>query len=217
MLADNAQLIWTGLLQTVYMSGIALIVSYVIGLPLGIALVTTEKGHILPNTPFNKILGAIVNITRSIPFIILLFAVIPFTRIVVGTSIGTMAATVPLTIAAIPFVARIVESSLKEIDWGIVEAAVAMGASPLQIVFRVLLPEAIPSLLLGATITAITLISYSAMAGVVGGGGLGDIAVRYGYYRYETQTMLVTVAILVVIVQLVQSLGNFLSQKLNKK
>ncbi|AVX30714.1 MULTISPECIES: methionine ABC transporter permease [unclassified Carboxydocella] len=217
MSSNELQLLWVGLGETLYMTGIALVLSYIFGLPLGVILVTTEKGHIWESPLLNRTLGAIVNATRSIPFIILLVAVIPLTRLLVGTSIGTTAATVPLVIGAVPFVGRMVETSLKEVDRGLVEAALAMGATPLQIIFKVLLPESIPSLILGATITAITLIGYSAMAGFVGGGGLGDLAVKYGYYRYKTEIMLATIAVLVILVQVIQSFGNYLAKLYNKK
>ncbi|ADG83111.1 binding-protein-dependent transport system inner membrane protein [Thermincola ferriacetica] len=217
MPAETWQLIYNGTLETLYMTTVSLILSYLVGLPLGIALVTTEEGHILENRPVNQVLSAVVNAARSVPFIILMVAVIPITRAITGTTIGTTAAIVPLVIGAIPFVGRMVETSLKEVDRGIVEAALAMGASPWQIIYKVLIPEVIPSLVLGATITFITLIGYSAMAGFIGGGGLGDIAVRYGYYRYKTDIMIYTVFLLLVMVQLIQSLGNYASRKLNKK
>lgn len=217
MSPENLQLIYKGALDTLYMTTVSLLLSYLVGLPLGIALVATEKGHILESPVFNRVLGAIVNAARSVPFIILMVLVIPVTRVIVGTSIGTTAAIVPLVIGAIPFVGRMVETSLKEIDRGIIEAALAMGASPGQIIRKVLLPEVTPSLVLGGTITFITLIGYSAMAGFIGGGGLGDIAVRYGYYRYETGIMLATVVLLIIMVQVIQSLGNYISHKINKK
>lgn len=217
MSPENFALFYKGTLDTLFMTGVALVLSYIFGLPLGIALVVTEKGNILESPALNQILSVIVNIGRSIPFIILAFAIIPFTRFIVGQAIGTSGAIVPLVVAAIPFVGRLVETSLKEVDRGIVEAALAMGASPRQVIFKVLIPEVKPSLVLGATITFITLIGYSAMMGAFGGGGLGDIAVRYGYYRYETGTMMATVVLLVILVQLIQSLGNYLSRKLNKK
>lgn len=215
--SDSIQLILNGTIETIYMTAVSLMLSYFVGLPLGVILVATEKGHIMENKLINQVLGVIVNAARSVPFIILMVAVIPITRIITGTSIGTSAAIVPLVIGAIPFVGRMVETSLKEIDRGVIEAALAMGASPLQIIFKVLIPEATSSLILGATITFITLIGYSAMAGFIGGGGLGDIAVRYGYYRYKTDVMIVTVVVMIVLVQLIQSFGNFVSKKLNKK
>jgi D-methionine transport system permease protein len=165
----------------------------------------------------NRILGAIVNAARSTPFIILMVAIIPLTRLIIGTSIGTNAAIVPLSLAAIPFVGRIVESALKEVDFGVVEAAQAMGASPREIIWKVLLPEAMPSIVLGLTLTVISLIGYSAMAGAIGGGGLGDLAIRYGYQRFRGDIMLATVVILIVQVQVVQSLGDYLAKRLNKK
>lgn len=215
--ADTLQMILSGTWDTVYMTVVSLILSYLLGLPLGVALVTTDKGHILENLAVNRLLGAVVNAARSVPFIILMVAVIPVTRLITGTTIGTTAAIVPLVIGAVPFVGRMVETSLKEIDWGIIEAALAMGSSPGQIICKVLLPEATSSLVLGGTITFITLVGYSAMAGFVGGGGLGDIAVRYGYYRYKMDVMGVTVVILLFMVQLIQSFGNIAAQKLNRK
>ena len=165
----------------------------------------------------NQTLGAIINAARSTPFIILMVAIIPFTRLIVGTSIGTNAAIVPLTIAAAPFVARIVESALKEVDAGLIEAAQAMGASPSQIILKVLIPEAMPSIVLGLTLTVISLIGYSAMAGAIGGGGLGDLAIRYGYQRFRADVMLATVVILIALVQMVQSSGDYFAHKLNKR
>ncbi len=204
-------------LETVYMVAVSSFVAALLGIPLGVILVTTDKGHILENIPLNRILGAIVNATRSTPFIILMVAIIPLTRIIVGTSIGTNAAVVPLCIAAIPFVGRIVEASLKEVDHGVVEAAQAMGASPKEIITKVLLPEATPSIILGLTLTVISLIGYSAMAGAIGGGGLGDLAIRYGYQRFRADIMLITVVILIAQVQLVQSAGDYFARRLNKK
>jgi D-methionine transport system permease protein len=206
-----------GTFDTLYMSILATLFSYLFGMPLGIILVITDKKHILPNNRLNVALESIINITRSIPFIILLIAVIPFTRIIVGTSIGATASIVPLVIGAIPFVARMVETSLKEVDRGLIEAAQSIGASPWKIISSVMVPETLPSLILGVSITTITLIGYSAMAGVVGGGGLGDIAIRNGYYRYQKDLMILTIVLLVIIVQIVQSLGSFLSRKIDKK
>jgi D-methionine transport system permease protein len=211
------RLLWQATGETLYMVGVAVVLAELVGLPLGIILVTTERGHILENAPLNRILAMTINIGRSVPFIILMVAIIPFTRKVVGTSIGTTAAMVPLTIAAIPFVARLVETALKEVDAGVVEAALAIGASPLQIIWKVLIPEALPSLVLGLTITAVNLIGYSAMAGAVGGGGLGDLAVRYGYQRFRTDIMLLTVIILIVLVQAMQMLGDWAANHLSKK
>ncbi|SMB83380.1 D-methionine transport system permease protein [Desulfonispora thiosulfatigenes DSM 11270] len=212
----NINLIIDGVWQTLYMLFASVIISHIIGVPLGILLVVTDEKHILPFPAFNKILGIIINIGRSIPFIILLVAIIPFTRWLVGSSIDTTASIVPLTVGAIPLVARMVESSLKEISWGLIEAALSMGASPMQIIFKVLLPESLPSLILGATITAVTLVSFSAMAGAIGGGGLGDIAVRYGYHRHQTDVMWFSIVILTVLVQIMQVFGEFLSQKIRK-
>ncbi|MGE5543549.1 MAG: methionine ABC transporter permease [Bacillota bacterium] len=203
--------------ETIYMVFISTFFSYVFGLPLGIVLVTTSPGHILENNKFNQILGSIVNATRSIPFIIFLILLIPFTRMVVGTSIGTIASIVPLTLAAIPFVARIVETSLKEIEWGLVEAALSIGASPWQVIYKVLVPEAMPSLCLGVAITTINLVGYSAMAGIVGGGGLGTLAYYYGYQRYEDVVMWSTVIVLIILVQGIQMLGDNLAARIAKK
>ena len=208
-------LMWTGIQQTLYMVGVSMTISTVLGIPLGVGVVVTEKGNILENKYINFILSAIINIVRSIPFIVLMVALIPFTRLLVNTSIGTTAAVVPLTIAAIPFIGRIVESSLKEVDNGVIEAAQAMGANPWEIITKVLLPEALPSLVLGLTITAITLIGFSAIAGAIGAGGLGDIAVRYGYHRFETVIMVKTVILLIVLVQGVQTFGNWLANTLD--
>jgi len=208
--------LWQATLDTLYMVGAAVVIAEAIGLPIGILLVITDKDHILPNRWINSLLNLIVNIGRSIPFIILLVAIIPFTRWLMGTYIGTTAVIVPLTVAAIPFVARIVESSLREVDPGVIEAAQAMGASPWQIIIKVLLPEALPSLVLGFTLTAVNLVGYSAMAGTVGGGGLGDVAIRFGYQRFRADVIVYTVIILVVIVQLLQMLGNWLAKKLAK-
>ncbi len=194
--------------ETLYMVFLSTAVSYLVGMPLAIILVTSEKGHILENQHLNQVLGSIVNAFRSLPFIILLILAIPFTRWVVGTSIGTVASIVPLSLAAIPFVARLVETSLKEIDWGLIEAALSMGASNWQIISKVLLPEAMPSVVLGVAITAINLVGYSAMAGVLGGGGLGTLAYYHGYMRYQTGIMWITVIVLIVIVQGIQMLGD---------
>ncbi|AJQ28264.1 MULTISPECIES: methionine ABC transporter permease [Pelosinus] len=213
MLVLLAKSLW----ETTYMVAVSSFISALLGIPLGIILVTTNKGHILENTPLNRILGAIVNATRSTPFIILMVAIIPVTRLLVGTSIGTNAAIVPLSIAAIPFVARIVESALKEVDYGVIEAAQAMGASPREIITKVLIPESLPAIVLGLTLTIISLIGYSAMAGAIGGGGLGDLAIRYGYQRFRADIMLITVVILIAQVQIVQSTGDYISNRLNKK
>ena len=203
--------------ETIYMVIISTVLAYLMGLPLGVILVITEKGHILENIPLNQILGFIVNVFRSIPFIIFLILVIPLTKLLVGGFIGTVASMVPLTLAAVPFVARLVETSLKEIEWGLIEAALSMGANTWQIITKVLLPEASPSLILGVAITTINLVSYSAMAGIVGGGGLGTLAYYYGYQRYQTLVLLVTVVILVVMVQGVQLLGDTLAARVVKQ
>lgn len=212
MLSKYNQLIWDGTLETLYMVGISLFMAVVFGIPLGVLTAVTRKGHILPNRTVNKLLNSIINIGRSIPFIILMVAIIPLTRLIVGTSIGTTAAIVPLAVAAIPFVGRIVDNALLEISAGVIEAARSMGATPVEIIFKVLLPESLPGLILGVTLTSINLIGYSAMAGAVGGGGLGDIAIRYGYQRFKIGIMIETVVILVLLVQLIQWLGNKLAR-----
>lgn len=217
MSQDMLALLVKSLWETTYMVAVSGFISALLGIPLGIILVTTSKGHILEHTSLNRILGAIVNAARSTPFIILMVAIIPLTRLLVGTSIGTNAAIVPLSIAAIPFVARIVESALREVDYGVIEAAQAMGASPKEIITKVLIPEALPAIILGLTLTIISLIGYSAMAGAIGGGGLGDLAIRYGYQRFRADIMLITVIILIAQVQIVQSTGDYLSNRLNKK
>jgi D-methionine transport system permease protein len=203
--------------ETVYMVAISTFMSYVFGLPLGVILVVTSEGHILENRWINSVIGSIVNATRSVPFIIFLILIIPLTRLIVGTSIGTVASIVPLTLAAIPFVARLVETSLKEIEWGLVEAALSMGASAWQVISKVLIPEALPSLLRGVAITTINLVGYSAMAGVVGGGGLGTLAYYYGYQRYQNTVMWITVIVLIVLVQLVQMLGDASAAKITNR
>ena len=201
------KMLGVGILETLYMTFFSSLVAYLIGLPLGILLVVTDKEGIAPFVALNKVLGIIVNLVRSVPFVILLITVMPFTRLLIGTTIGSTAVVVPLIIASAPYIARLVESSLKEVDKGVIEAAQSMGATPLQIIYKVLIPEAMPSLIVGGAIAVTTILSYSAMSGFVGGGGLGDIAIRYGYYRYETEIMLVTVVILVLIVQVIQEAG----------
>ena len=205
-----------GIIETLEMTVFASILSYIIGLPVGIMLYATSKGRILENRPVNLILGLIVNVGRSLPFLILLVLLIPFTRFVTGSSIGTVASIVPLTVGAIPIVARMVESSLSEVSPGIIEAASAMGASPIYIIIHFILPEATPSLLLGAAINVATVLGYSAMAGVIGGGGLGAIALQYGYYRYQNDVLWTTVAILVVMVMLISEGGNLIAKKKRK-
>ena len=215
--ATTVNMIWEGLLQTLYMTVLSTVLAYVIGLPLGVLLVTSAKDGIAPHPVLYKVLDVIVNIMRSIPFLILLIAIMPLTRLIVGTTIGPNATIVPLVIAAFPFVARMVESSLKEVSPGLIEAALSLGASPMQIVTKVLVPEALPSLTVGAAIAVTTILGYSAMAGIVGGGGLGDIAIRYGYYRYETGIMIVTVVLLVVVVQIFQEIGMKLASHEDKR
>ena len=206
----------TGVWETLQMTFFAALFAYLVGLPLGVLLYTTSKGHLLENHGVNVVVGTIVNILRSLPFLILLVLLIPFTRFVVGTSIGTTASIIPLTVGAIPIVARMVESSLSEVDPGIIEAAVSMGASPIYIIIHFILPEATPSLLLGGAINIATVLGYSAMAGVIGGGGLGAIALQYGYYRYQKDVLWVTVGLLVLMVMVIQEIGILLSKKIRK-
>ena len=217
MSADMIPLLSKALGETVYMVVVSMIVATIIGVPLGVLLHTTSKGQILESLAVNRIVGAIVNAVRSIPFIILLVAIIPFTRLLVGTAIGTTAAMVPLVIAAIPFIGRQVETSLKEVPFGLVEAAQSMGATPAQIIWKVLLPESMSSIVAQLTTVIISLVGESAMAGAVGGGGLGDLAIRYGYQRFRPEIMLATVIILIVLVQLVQFVGNTLAKRLDKR
>ena len=214
---EVTQMIISGVGETLYMTLVSTLLGYVFGLPMGVLLKVSDKEGLRPNAVLYKILDVIANIFRSIPFLILLILLIPFTRFVVGKSYGTTATIVPLTIAAIPFIARMVESSLNEVDAGVIEAARSMGASDLRIVIKVMLVEARTSLISGATIATGTILGYSAMAGTVGGGGLGDIAIRYGYYRYESDIMIVTVILLVVLVQLFQSIGMFIANRLDKR
>ncbi|MET0319848.1 MAG: methionine ABC transporter permease [Duganella sp.] len=208
---------WTAVGQTLTMLGIGLTAAVLIGGPLGIFLFLFADGQSLQNRPAALILGWLVNTVRSFPFIILLVALVPLTRIIAGTSIGPLAAAVPLSFAAIPYFARMVEQNLREVPRGVIEAAHAMGASELQIVLRVLLVEARSGLVLALTVLAISFLSYSAVAGVVGGGGIGDLAIRYGYYRFETDIMVATVAILIILVQLIQFTGNRIAQRLDKR
>ena len=202
--------------ETLYMVALSAAIATICGIPLGVILTITGKGHIKENPALHKTLGSIVNALRSIPFIILMVAIIPLTRLIVGSSIGTTAAIVPLTISCTPFISRIIESSLLEVDPGVIEAAQSMGASPMQIIWKVLLPEAMHSIVLGITLAVISLIGSSAMAGALGGGGLGDLAIRYGYQRFQADTMIATVIVLIALVQVVQSIGNKISSKLNK-
>ncbi|MBS0649578.1 MAG: ABC transporter permease [Verrucomicrobia bacterium] len=211
------QLLPLQLWNTVYMVVVSTFFAILIGLPAGVVLTITSKGHIKEHRKIYTILEAAVNIGRSFPFAILMVALIPFTRWVVGTSLGTTAAIVPLTLAAAPFVARLVETSLKEVDRHILEAVIVMGSSPWQIISKVLIPEALPSIISGFTLTMISLIGYSAMAGLVGGGGLGQVAIQYGYNRFNTFIMTVTVILLILLVQIVQWLGGYASQRILKK
>ena len=206
-----------GIGETFYMVILSPFFAYLFGVPIGIILNITDTNGIHPNRPINLIVGFITNVIRSVPFLILLVTILPFTRFIVGTTIGSTATVVPLVVAAAPFVARMVESSLKEVDNGVIEAAKAMGSSPWQIIHKVLLAEARPSLLVGGVIAFVTILGYSAMAGFVGGGGLGAIAVNYGYYRYKTDVMLVTVAILILIVQVFQEVGIHLVNKFDRR
>ena len=215
--STTINMILEGIVGTVYMSIVSTFFGYIFGLPMGVLLTISDKNGLKPNPVLYKILDAVSNVVRSVPFLILLILLIPFTRLVVGKSYGTTATIVPLVISAAPYIARMVESSLKEVDDGVIEAAKAMGASNLQIVFKVLLVEARTSLITNATIALGTVLGYSAMAGTVGGGGLGDIAVRYGYYRYQADIMIVTVVLLIVLFQIFQNTGMFIARKLNHK
>jgi D-methionine transport system permease protein len=217
MSAAMLALLVDALLETLVMVAVSSGLAGLAGVPLGIVLVATSHGHVLERPALNRVLGGIVNAARSTPFIILLVAIIPLTRLLVGTAIGTAAAIVPLTIAAIPFVARLAETALREVDHGLIEAAQSMGASPLQIVTKVLVPEALPGLVAAITITVVNLIGYSAMAGAVGGGGLGDLGIRYGYQRFQPEVMLAVVLVLIVLVQAVQSAGDRLARRLNRR
>ncbi|WP_444313331.1 methionine ABC transporter permease [Megasphaera sp.] len=217
MSQEIIKLMLQGIEETFYMVAVATVIGGIIGIPLGITLVTTSKGHILENRFINQILGTIVNIIRSIPFIILMVAIIPLTRLIAGTSIGTTAACVPLTIVAIPFLSRLVETSIRDVDFGLVEAAESMGATPFQIIRKVLIPEALPTIINNITVLIVNLIGASAMAGAIGGGGLGDIAIRYGYQRFRPDVMLATIIILIVVVNVIQASGDFASRKKNKK
>lgn len=211
------EMILNGILETLYMTVVSTLFGYVFGLPMGVLLCISDKDGLKPHPVLYKILDFIANIVRSVPFLILLILLIPFTRFLLGKSYGSTATIVPLTVAAIPFIARMVESSLKEVDNGVVEAARAMGAGTMRIILRVLLVEARTSLITGATIAIGTILGYSAMAGAAGGGGLGDIAVRYGYYRYQTDIMIVTVILLIVIVQIFQSVGMLIANRLDRR
>jgi len=214
---DTIMMLVEGTRDTLYMTLMSTLFGYVLGLPMGIILTVTDKDGIRPNAAVYKVLDVIVNILRSVPFLILLILVMPFTKAIVGKTYGSTATIVPLVIAAAPFIARMVESSLKEVDPGVIEAAVSMGAGTGTVIWKVMLAEARTSLLVGVTIAIGTILGYSAMAGTVGVGGLGDIAIQYGYYRYETEIMIVTVVVLVVLVQILQSIGMMVSRKLDKR
>lgn len=215
--AEMSQMLLKGIGETLYMTLSSVLFGYILGLPVGIALTVTDKDGIHPNSAVYKALDIIVNVLRSVPFLILLIVLIPFTKLLVGRSYGSTATIVPLTIAAAPFIARMVESSLKEVDSGVIEAARSMGAGTFDIIWRVLLVEARTSLLVGVTIAIGTILGYSAMAGVIGGGGLGDISIRYGFYRYETDIMMVTVVLLVILVQILQTIGMRISLNFDKR
>jgi D-methionine transport system permease protein len=217
MSPEIVQLIAEATLDTLWMVAVATVIATLLGVPLGVFLATSGRGELFALPAVNRIVGLIVNATRSTPFIILVVAIIPFTRLIAGTSIGTKAAIVPLTIAAIPFIARLVETAVREVDQGLVEAARAMGASPLQIVRKVLLPEAVPAIALSLTLAVVSMIGYSAMVGAVGGGGLGDLGIRYGYQRFMPDVMAAVVVVLIVLVQGVQTIGDTLARRLNKR
>ena len=214
---DMIPLLTKALGETVYMVAVSMAIASALGIPLGVLLYTTDKGQILESPNLNKIIGTVVNAIRSIPFIILMVAIIPLTRLLVGSAIGTTAAMVPLVIASIPFIGRQVETSLKEVPYGLIEAALSMGATPMQIISRVLLPESMPSIVAQLTTVVISLVGESAMAGAIGGGGLGDLAIRYGYQRFRPEVMIATVIILIVLVQAVQFVGNTIAKRLDKK
>jgi D-methionine transport system permease protein len=217
MWSNIAPLLWSSLVDTLYMVAVSGLLGTALGAPLGVFLATSDRGELFAAPIANRVIGFLVNATRSTPFIILVVAIIPFTRALVGTSIGTSAAIVPLTIAAVPFIARIVEASIREVDQGLVEASLAMGATPLQIVTKVLIPEAMPGIALGLTLTAVSLIANSAMVGAVGGGGLGDLGIRYGYQRFMPEVMAAVVVVLIVLVQGVQSLGETVARRVNRR
>ncbi|UXU74033.1 MULTISPECIES: methionine ABC transporter permease [unclassified Paracoccus (in: a-proteobacteria)] len=217
MSANLIPILWGSTLQTLYMVLMSTVLGTLIGAPLGIFLATSRRGELLSAPLVNTALGLVVNAARSTPFIILVVAIIPFTRLIAGTSIGTTAAIVPLTIAAAPFIARLVETAIREVDAGLIEAARAMGATPLQIVRKVLVPEAMPGIILGLTLAVVSLIGYSAMVGAVGGGGLGDLGIRYGYQRFMPEVMLAVVLILIFLVQAVQSLGEWIAARFDKR
>ena len=215
--SEMTVMMWNGIKETLFMTLLSTLFGYILGLPIGITLAVTDQSGIRPNAVVYKILDVVANIIRSIPFLILLILIMPITKMIVGRSYGTAATVVPLTVAAAPFIGRMIESSLNEVDRGVIEAAQSMGASTMTIIVRVLLVEARTSILVGVTIALGTILGYSAMAGIVGGGGLGDIAMRYGYYRYEEEIMIVAVILLVILVQIFQTLGMKMSVKLDRR
>ena len=215
--SDMTLMMWDGIKETLFMTLLSTLFGYILGLPIGIALAVTDRNGIRPNAAVYKILDVVANVIRSIPFLILLILIMPLTKLIVGKSYGTAATVVPLTVAAAPFIGRMIESSLNEVDRGVIEAAQSMGASTMTIIVRVLLVEARTSILVGVTIALGTILGYSAMAGIVGGGGLGDIAMRYGYYRYESEIMFVAVVLLVILVQIFQTIGMKMSVKLDRR
>jgi D-methionine transport system permease protein len=210
-------LLITSLLETLLMVGVSGGIAVLLGIPIGVALIVTDRGALLQHLAVHRALAAVVNATRSVPFVILMVAIIPFTRWIAQTSIGTTAAIVPLSVAAIPFMARIAENALREVDPGLITAARAMGASPLQIITKVLLPEALPGLVAGTIVTLVSLVGYSAMAGAIGGGGLGDMGIRYGYQRFLPDVMLAVVVVLVALVQAMQSVGDWLVRRMSHR
>jgi len=211
------ELLYKPLIETLYMIGMSMIFSVIIGMILGTILVVTSDNHIMPSKIINTILSNVINITRSFPFIILLIVLFPLTKLIVGTKIGTTAAIVPLSFAATPFFARMVETALRDIPWGIIEAALAMGSTPMQIILKVMIPEAMPSIIQAVTTTTIGVLGYSAMAGSIGGGGLGDLAIVYGYQRWRTDIMVITVIVLIILVVIIQLIGDFISRKIDKR
>lgn len=211
------ELLYKPLIETLYMIGVSMIFSVIIGMVLGTILVVTSDNHIMPSKIINTILSNVINITRSFPFIILLIVLFPLTKLIVGTKIGTTAAIVPLSFAATPFFARMVETALRDIPWGIIEAALAMGSTPMQIILKVMIPEAMPSIIQAVTTTTIGVLGYSAMAGSIGGGGLGDLAIVYGYQRWRTDIMIITVIVLIILVVIIQLIGDFISRKIDKR
>ena len=210
-------LLLQGTWESLYMTFASTFFSYLLGLPLGIALVVTEKDGLMPNRPINAVLNVLVNILRSAPFLILIMALTDVTRAVMGTSLGSSAIVFPLVIAAFPYVGRLVEGSIREVEGGIVEAMKSMGARPMQIILKAYLPEAMPSLIIGAALATTTILGYSAMAGIVGGGGLGAIAINYGYYKYQYEMMYICLALLILLVQIIQKIGNLIARKVDKR